>query len=398
MGIYKRKDSNFYQVEVYYKKPDGSFGRYYSLQPTRRAAIEKEAELTLKAKGDTLSPCEIKFSDLINEFISSSENDKRKTTIANYRKIFRLYLLPYFGKTRVSAITSRMVNDWKIWMNHYISTRYNRPLSISYRQKVYFTFKSIMDFGYHQHGLNNDSVNRAGNFEKDPNEITPDPVLHYWTIEQFRRFCDEAIHCIDNIDPLSRGYMVCCSSFVLITICFFAGLRRGEANALSVEDFHDGEHPYLHINKSLTEKIKETKFFITDPKSKASKRDVPIPDVLVNILRNHINTRLSRIDGFGPNMFLCGGVLPVADSSVNNFKKKIGTKVGIPLILIHDLRHSYASILINSGISVPVISKLMGHSSPEITYRIYCHMFPKTKNEAVEKVNEMINNQKITTF
>jgi integrase len=387
MSIYKRKDTGMFEVSVSYKKADGTYGRYTKYCHTKKEAQNVEPTLILKSKGMDAPKTEIRFSDLVNELLHEYEKELRKSTVSNYEKISRLYLIPYFGKCRVSSLTTIMVKDWKETMRNQVSPRYGKPFSLSFLQKVYFTFKSIMRFASHQHGIDNDCVSRAENFKKDPNEHDPDRKLNYWTVQQFSLFCGKAQRYISTLDPLNRTYMVNCSCFVLISICFFAGLRKGEANALTVADFVDGDHPYLHVNKSVTEKIPGIKYLVTDPKTQSSKRDVPIPNVLVDIIRQHINYRLCRIDGFAPTMFLCGGQIPVADESINQFRTKFQRESGIPYIRIHDLRHSYASILINSHIDIPTVAKLMGHSNTSVTYKTYYSLFPKTSNEAVDMVN-----------
>lgn len=65
-------------------------------------------------------------------------------------------------------------------------------------------------------------------------------------------------------------------------------------------------------------------------------------------------------------------------------KEDAEKRAGIPHIRVHDLRHSYASLLINKGTDIAVISRLMGHGSPAITYKIYSHFYPETNYKAIE--------------
>jgi integrase len=62
---------------------------------------------------------------------------------------------------------------------------------------------------------------------------------------------------------------------------------------------------------------------------------------------------------------------------------------GITDLRPHDLRHSYASMLVNSGLSLPTIGRLLGHSSPSVTHR-YSHLQDSSLREATERVGRLI--------
>jgi ATP phosphoribosyltransferase regulatory subunit HisZ len=56
---------------------------------------------------------------------------------------------------------------------------------------------------------------------------------------------------------------------------------------------------------------------------------------------------------------------------------------------MHDLRHSYASILVSAGLSLPVIGALLGHAQPRTTAR-YAHLFDDPLREATERVGAIV--------
>lgn len=61
---------------------------------------------------------------------------------------------------------------------------------------------------------------------------------------------------------------------------------------------------------------------------------------------------------------------------------------GVPIIRIHDLRHSHASYLINNNVPILAISRRLGHASPAITLNVYSHLYERTETE----VNLMLEN------
>ncbi len=55
---------------------------------------------------------------------------------------------------------------------------------------------------------------------------------------------------------------------------------------------------------------------------------------------------------------------------------------GIPKLRFHDLRHTYASLLISEGLNVVFVSRQLGHASPDITLRVYAHLFDRSEHGA----------------
>jgi integrase len=58
-------------------------------------------------------------------------------------------------------------------------------------------------------------------------------------------------------------------------------------------------------------------------------------------------------------------------------------KTGLPVIRFHDLRHTAASLMLLAGVPVAEVSRMLGHSSPHIMYKIYAHSIPSAQHQAV---------------
>lgn len=95
--------------------------------------------------------------------------------------------------------------------------------------------------------------------------------------------------------------------------------------------------------------------------------------------------------GFSKDWFLCGGPKSIPDTTADKMKEEAEKRAGIPHIRVHDLRHSYASLLINKGTDIAVISRLMGHGSPAITYRIYSHFYPENNYKGIENIDSLMD-------
>jgi integrase len=62
-------------------------------------------------------------------------------------------------------------------------------------------------------------------------------------------------------------------------------------------------------------------------------------------------------------------------------------RLKLPAVTWHSLRHSHASMLIDAGIDVVTISKRLGHAKPDITLRVYSHLFTQSDAKAAEAIN-----------
>ena len=63
---------------------------------------------------------------------------------------------------------------------------------------------------------------------------------------------------------------------------------------------------------------------------------------------------------------------------------------GVPRIRLHDLRHTWATLALQAGIDVKIVSERLGHASATITWDIYQHVTPAMQSDAAERVANLI--------
>ena len=137
--------------------------------------------------------------------------------------------------------------------------------------------------------------------------------------------------------------------------------------------------------------MKGIQYSVTPPKNKQSVRNVPIHKYLTELIRLRIGyLKAKGKEDFSNDYFLCGGKKPIPGTTADVLKEEAEKRAGLPHIRVHDLRHSYASMLINKGIDIQVISRLMGHGSTDITYKIYSHFYPETNYHAIEGIDSLM--------
>ncbi len=382
MSIFRRKSDGKWRVQINYTGVDGKYHRICQTAKTRKEAVQLESMMRAKMEGTT-SP-DVTMGVLFSKFLDHNLKTKRSSTIANYMKVYRLHLEPYFKDAIVSKVSVSDLERWKKELSR-------KGYTISYLAKVMSTLKGIVRFGFKEYGIKCQAIERIEGFRTDPNALPEERKIHYWDVGQCLQFLSVLDRRIEESEKeKGRTDFTLRTSRAILAVMMFAGLRKGEANALKVEDFHDGDHPFLRVTKSVNEKLKGIPYLVTPPKNRSSVRDVPVPGTLAEILREHVSV-LERVAGYTRrDFFLCGGPRPVADTTYAKAKEETERMAGLPHIRIHDLRHSYVSILINAGTDPNAIAALVGHSSPRITMEVYSHIFPKTKNDVVDRLDELI--------
>jgi integrase len=166
-----------------------------------------------------------------------------------------------------------------------------------------------------------------------------------------------------------------------VALCGFAGMRLGEAAALRV-----GDIKFLTKEIRIERQVQRANGGAVEirPPKYESVRTVYAPDELLDILSEHIRLHLpdNNPDQW---MFPGEGEHPLHQNSVGYLWRKTRNAVGVDYLL-HQLRHFYASGLINENCDVVTVQRALGHSSPSVTLNTYAHLWPnandRTRNAA----------------
>jgi integrase len=177
----------------------------------------------------------------------------------------------------------------------------------------------------------------------------------------------------------------------------FTGLRRSEVLALRWRNV-DLDRGVIKVVEALEETAAHGVRF-KQPKTRAGKRDVTLPELVIATLRRH---RLAQLElraqlglgKLGDDDLLFphptrGGPIPPRNFSNRTWKWAVKS-FGMPDINFHALRHTHASQLIAAGVDVVTVSKRLGHSSPTVTLAVYSHLFASNDSKAAKAINEAL--------
>jgi integrase len=119
-----------------------------------------------------------------------------------------------------------------------------------------------------------------------------------------------------------------------------------------------------------------------------------MPDLLVVALRDHrkatLEQRLALGVGKLPEDALVFADIegrPLSSNAASAAWSDFANKIGMSELTFHGLRHTHASQLIDAGVDIVTISKRLGHAKPDITLRIYAHLFRKDDGKAAAAIN-----------
>jgi integrase len=176
----------------------------------------------------------------------------------------------------------------------------------------------------------------------------------------------------------------------------YAGLRRGELMALRWSDV-DLASGVIRVERSHNPESGVT----GAPKSEASRRRVPIP----NVLREQLLEHRLRAQPTQPLVFARSTLAgrrrtpdgPFNDTAVMQRARKRWEAQGLKPITLHDCRHTYASLLIAAAVPAKAVQTHLGHSSITTTYDRYGHLMPDTESVSAGQLQGFLEAQAAQT-
>jgi integrase len=151
----------------------------------------------------------------------------------------------------------------------------------------------------------------------------------------------------------------------------------------------------LKVERQLV-RPQSTEVKFSPPKTKFGKRTLTLGDKCIEVLRKHYNLqheeRTTQVDRWVDNglIFTTTVGTPIHARNLLRHFKNLLIEAGLPVLRFHDLRHTAASIMLNHGIPVIVVSRRLGHVRPSITLDVYGHLIPSMDEVAAQKIDELV--------
>lgn len=326
---------------------------------TKEEATKEEAKFRLSIGQGAIE--DYTFDNIFNEYYAYKSEKVRPTSLSRLVVQYK-HISPYLGKVKISKLTLQQFTQWKNEMN-------KTNLSTNYKNKIFSLIKEIISYADKIYNVTSLIPDKIGKFE-NPTELKKE--MDFYTYDEFQQF-------ISVVDDLTYR--------CFFSLIYYCGLRLGEAQSLNWNDI-DFKNNMLSITKSLTTKIKGKKFVIMPPKTKNSIRTLPIPNKVIEPLKQLYN-ECKNIPDFNKNCFVFGVFFPLPDTTIKQRRDNYCKQANIRKIRIHDFRHSCASLLINNGANITLVAKYLGHSNISMTLNTYSHMYKSRLDEIVNLIDKL---------
>ncbi len=365
-GTIQEKNGKLYAV-LNYKEADGSPMRKWVSTGLPIRGNRKKAESMLPGIIEEhlyLEPvitAKVYFIDYIREWLAHKENTIQQSTWEGYESYVNTHIIPYFEPFHltIDQVTPKHIQDYYDSRltcgrrDHQVGGL--KPASIKKHAPVLNQVfqKAVID------GL---IPSNPVSFVPLPKQEKEEPIGKFLTDEEANRMLQAFV-----------GHEI----QALVYVALYYGLRRSEVVGLKWDaiDFEKGTLKIQHVvvkQKSIIAKDKGKNF--------TSRRTYPIlPEVRELLLQLKEKQRKGRID-FGSAYQETGYVFTWSDGTpyrpdyVTRAFKKVLIKHNIPIIRLHDIRHSTASILYDKGWEMKDIKEWLGHADISTTANIYTHI------------------------
>jgi integrase len=317
---------------------------------------------------------------------SYAKTHTKAATYANYETAYRVYLLPFFGEDLdIRDITREMLKRFI----------YEALTNGKKRKRE----------GQAQAGLSRSSVkaiiaplSEMFNHAIEDGHIDRNPCVRIMrsTREEKGQQC--------KVDFLTREELAVLldtcreqfpASYPFVLLLARTGLRVGEAVALHWGDL-DFHGRFINVHRNWVDGR------LTTPKSGKGRRvdmSLHLTETLKALLVERKKETLKKGWGEVPEWVFTNEVGNMMDP--DNFRKRVWPKLlekaGLRHLRIHDLRHTFASLLIQQGESLVYVMEQMGHHSIRVTVDIYGHLVPGGNKAAVDRLDHAISENAVST-
>lgn len=318
--------------------------------------------------GLTYEGAQVTLKRFMNDWLLSIEPSIRYNTFKQYRQITNQHIQPVLGEIKLSDLKP-----------DHIQQLYNRMVrNGTGLRTVQITHSVIHRVLVHAVKLGLISRNL------DQSTTPPKPKhqeMKFWDENQAQRFLLTA--------KLNNDLF-----YTLYHLAIATGMRQGKLLGVRWADM-ELEKGILHVQRQLTKK-KGGGYEFTTPKTKAGKREIGLGTATVAILKEHRQKQFELMGIKGEQwheqdlMFPSQTGMPLDRDNLRKHFKRLLKNSGLPRIRFHDLRHTAASLMLNNGVPVIVVSRRLGHARPSITLDIYGHLIPSKQQEIASLMDQLL--------
>lgn len=355
---------------------------------TKSEVKNKAKDYLLKVENGFREPKKILFNDYIVYWLETYKWNKIEPS--SYTRLYRVYecqIKNTIGEKMIGDITTK---DIQSLIDNHANPPSNdiKPLAISGLKRILQFLRPCMNMAIQE-----------GIIYKNPcdNVILPkESCIQVETKKQYSLTDNE----IEQIRSCALGKYKTTGEyysrdFLVILLIINLGLRVGEALALEWNDI-DFENKIIHINKTVQSNIKDFNSTHGDKKNynRIKKSTKTHSGVRILQLNNDVMWYLTELKEYDKRHdiisdYVCCtnvGTMNISRNLQRSLDRLIGKTSITRKVTLHTLRHTFGSTLLRRGVSIEVISKLMGHANITITYNKYIHAIQEEEAKAMTMI------------
>jgi len=308
----------------------------------------------------------------LDEFLSgwlvSIKPSIQPSTWHLYRQIIRDHIIPDLGKGKLRDLRPE-----------HIQSLYDRKLETGASPRTVQSIHTVLHCALGQ-------AVKLGMLSRNPDDATTPPKR----VHKEMSIYDEA-----QVGTLIHTAQAQSDrNLTLYQLAITTGMRMGELLGLKWADL-DWERWRLQVQRQLRMK-RGGGYEFTRPKTKAGKRSLALGDAMLDSLRQHLERQSKEMQLAGDRWHTLDLIFPstigkpLDGSYLRKAFKQLIRQAGLPDIRFHDLRHAAASLMLNYGVPVIVVSQRLGHARPSITLDVYGHRIPSMQEEVAGVMDTLV--------
>lgn len=316
----------------------------------RSEFVNDVTPLNAEPKGDVPT-----FSDYAEMWINTYKKQRIKpTTLGGYRTILESHLYPTFGAEKISAITTKSIQE----MLNGKSDKSRKTL-----QDIMILLRAIME-----------SALKDGIIPKNPADDKRITIPSMKKTTRNALGLNDIKSIIASIETLPN-----LDDRRFEALLIFTGMRRGEVLGLQWRDI-DLVNNVIHVERNVTYPRGCNQPVIGTTKTESGVREIPIIPKLLDLLKPIGTTGFIIGDGKTPNTL----------SVVRRRNERINRLIDMHGATPHVFRYSFGTLLYSAGASIKDIQSILGQSDFKTTADRYLHPRDETKRSAVNAVDQML--------
>jgi integrase len=361
-GSISKRSNGYWRAQVSINNKRLSFGAKSKEEcQTWLRKIQNNLDLGMDYEGGKSN-----LKDYLTFWLENARPSLRPKTAHQYERIIRLHIIPYLGKISLKELRQSRI-------------------------EFFYSELQKADVGVRTIRLTHSILHRA--FEKALayGLILRNPA-HGATLPRYEH---GEMQVLDE-SQVSQFLVAAHGSRygALYHLAVITGMRQGELFGLKWSDLL-WQSGTLYVRRQV-QKVPGQPWSFNDPKTKAGRRAILLGEGSLQVLRVHREKQQLEKMLLGDRwkdhdlIFPSSVGTPLNPSNLRLDYNRVLDAAGIPRIRFHDLRHTSASLMLNHGIPVIVVSKILGHSKPSVTLDIYGHLYNEMQSEAAKIMDQLI--------